>query len=390
VAQDQNLYCALAKHGLGINNQGYLTPCCQWYARDAALPELPWQETERYIQEVRYKIVSELDAGIQHTGCRHCWHEEKLGYKSMRLDWNPRIAEKIDLESIQHEHNHVLDIELCLGNFCNLRCMMCGPYASSQWETIYKKNQEQARQWWTLPEQKAAWWEQPGFIEWLTPHLKTCLRINLTGGEPLLIPQTETIIDRIIELGREKEITLQISSNLTKLSDSILEKLSKFQTVFLSVSLEGTEHMNDYVRYPAKWTDIQANIEKIKQRGSRNISVSINHTFQHASVYSIPALIEFCWKNKMHFHLTSVHGHQQLTIPGVPPQDLARLISWTKSTAWLNTPGWPQSVKQYILGLEGTEFDPAIYQRFREYVAFIDATNHTDWNQTFCPSDPFA
>jgi organic radical activating enzyme len=387
---DLNLYCALAKHGLGINNQGYLTPCCQWYARDADLPELSWQETDRYITEVRHQIVSELADGTPHRGCRHCWHEESLGYKSMRLDWNPRIAEQVDLEELGSKHNHVLDIELCLGNFCNLRCMMCGPFASSQWEVIYKKNQDQAKTWWTLPEQKAAWWEQPGFIEWLTPSLETCLRVNLTGGEPLLIPQTEAIIDKIIELGRADEINLQISSNLTKVSDSILSKLSRFKTVHISVSLEGVGDKNDYVRYPAKWSDIVDNIQRVRQQGSSGIRIGVNHTFQHASAYSFAELAEWCWQNRLDLHLTSVHGHRQLTMPGVPPIDLEKLIKWAETANWLGTPGWPNLIKQYVLGLKDTEFDADIYRQFREYAAFIDATNGTSWDETFRPSDPFA
>ena len=41
------------------------------------------------------------------------------------------------------EHNNLPQhLDLDLSNFCNLKCTMCGPYASSQWSAEAKKNQE--------------------------------------------------------------------------------------------------------------------------------------------------------------------------------------------------------------------------------------------------------
>lgn len=390
---DHDLSCVLARHGLGINNQGYLTPCCQWKAPRSGLPDCRWQDTDRYLKEVRPKIVQDLESGIRHAGCAHCWHEEDLGYKSMRLDWNPRIAAQIDLDAIKDSPNHVLDIELALGNFCNLKCMMCGPYASSQWETAYRRDPDKLITWQLLPEVKN-WVEDPGFMDWLRPNLKTCLRVNFTGGEPLIIPQTEMVLDEIIALGRAPDINLQFSSNFTKVTDRMLHKLSTFRQVNISASLEGTGAMNDYVRFPSEWSVVKKNILTVKQSWSEKIHIGINHTMQHASAYSFPSLAEFCYENDLDLHLTSVYGHPQLSMTGVPPRDLERFIAWARNTTWLSDSSWARhrgkNVNEYVLNLESTQFDPDVYHQFRQYVDFLDNSHNMRWDEIFQPSDPFA
>ena len=76
-----------------------------------------------------------LDGQID-GGCSYCIKREANGinrreYHNYLLDGN--------YESFQSDYLDITFLELRLGNFCNLKCTMCGPYASSQWSAEVKK-----------------------------------------------------------------------------------------------------------------------------------------------------------------------------------------------------------------------------------------------------------
>lgn len=385
-AQDSSLKCHLAEYGLGVTNSGTLAPCCQWHPHLVGKEYYAtWQDTERFNREIRPKILADLNAGIKHPGCQHCWQEEQYGHKSLRLDWNSRIPAS-ELEKARQGTDYVLDIELSLGNLCNLRCMMCGPYASSLWATTFDKNQEQLIKWQHSVRGRANWWEEPGFMDWLRSNLTTALRIDITGGEPLIIPQTEEILEMIVEIGRADDIALQFNSNFTKVSDRILRSIRQIKHTGIAISLEGTGTMNDYVRYPSRWSEIESNVQRVI-RDAPNVGLCVNHTLQHASVYSLPALIEWSHCNNLMLHLTTVQGHPHLGINGAPPKDLKRMIDWAEQYQWPEQP-WlkSKSVKEYILGLRDIRFDHQVYQSYRDYIKVIDQLNSMSYDEIFQPS----
>lgn len=369
-----DLYCALAYHGFGLNSKGHPIPCCQWkYHNFQNIPTLEWWETERYITEVRSRIISDLENGIKHSGCSQCWEEESDGFKSLRQSSNERWK---DFES--DKSFNVLDIELNLGSLCNLRCSMCGPQASSLWEAEYKLNQEKNKEWHPFVERKS-WVDDDRFLDWLTPLLSTCRRINFSGGEPLIVPQIENILDKIIQNGNSDNCSIQVITNGTKISKNLLEKFKLFHEINLVISLEGVGEKNNYIRFPSKWNNILNNIKALKNLG--NVIISVNHVLQHSSVYSLPDLVKFCFDNNFYININSVQGKREFQFDSVPPKDLLNFIQWAESSNWLY-----KDIKNPILNLKSIEFNPATYRRFRKYISYIDSINGTDWDSTFCPS----
>ena len=368
------IHCSLAYNGFALRHNGSPSPCCQWKFHNVKdVPALEWWETDRYIKEVRSKIISDLENGIKHVGCSQCWNEESAGLKSLRQ----RINQSIHLKNSPKDYT-VLDLELNLGTLCNLRCIMCGPYASSLWETEYKLNPEKNKPWHYIFE-KQSWVDDPKFLIWLTPFLKTIHRINFSGGEPLIIPQFELVIDQIISLGREKKIQITMNTNLTKLPKKLLSKLSKFKSVNIMVSLEGVGIKNDYLRFPSKWTDIENNIDLINDYS--NINIAVHHTIQHSSIYTLPELIDFCNLKKINnFYINTVQGKPQLELSGVPENDIKKFVEWAHSSKL------PHNLNSMIPSIKETKFDIETYNLFRKYAAYIDSINGTDWDATFLPS----
>lgn len=86
--------------------------------------------------------------------------------------------------------------------------------------------------------------------------------VKLTGGEPLIHPQIEEILDYI----SEQDLRLTIETNGIKLTPKIVEKISKCKNPFVSISLDGSEkEEHEWVR------GIEGCFEKALE-GARNIA----------------------------------------------------------------------------------------------------------------------
>lgn len=75
-------------------------------------------------------------------------------------------------------------------------------------------------------------------------YLNIKIRMNLTGGDPLI---RKDIYD-IIEYCKEKEFMVGILGNPDRLNDSVVEKLKKSGISRYQISLDGTEKTHDYLR----------------------------------------------------------------------------------------------------------------------------------------------
>jgi len=161
------------------------------------------------------------------------------------------------------------------------------------------------------------WYEQNSllFAELLTEP-KRLRKLQITGGEPFLLPQTEEMLDYLIDTGVAANIVLNVSSNCTVLTDAHLEKLSKFRRIELCLSIEGVEEDQEYIRFPSKWTDISANVERFKTLA--NASVQVNPTVQVYNFMRMDRLIQWCDGRGLAFYPQRLVDPQHLSITVAP------------------------------------------------------------------------
>ena len=374
-------FCTLAYNGISINHDGTLDPCCQ-YLPDQPKP-IKFTDYTTYVSTVRQQMHNDHVSGIKHSGCKKCWHEEALGLKSLRYYAN-EIWYKEKSTPVVSELNPVLEIELRFGNLCNLKCMMCDPKASSALHTERLMNSAAFEQI-TVPgvrvvrERVPEWWETHEFKTFSADLFDHVHRVNITGGEPFMIAETVNVLDRLIP--KANKVLIGFNSNLTKLPLAILQRLPKFANLHVSVSLEGIGSMAEYLRYPCVWLDVDTNIRTlINTVGAQKISV--HHTLQHGSIYSLPALAEYCYSLSIPVSYTTVQGIDCLKLSSVPTADIQKFLSWLDATASINS-----ADKQFLRNtVMSTEFDVVQYQNFRKYVATLDQVRQTSWDTVFQPS----
>jgi hypothetical protein len=219
------------------------------------------------------------------------------------------------------------------------------------------------------------WWENEQSLANLTDMLMSIRECFFSGGEPFIVPELIKILDLL-----DPKCNIYVTSNLTKVSDALLEKLSRFESVKIAVSCEGTSDHNEYIRFGSKWDIIQNNILKLQQY--KNIHIAVNHVLQHTSVFALPALVEWCQQNNLQISLGLVYEHSYpgpgvLGINSAHPADVENFKYWASTT--------PPNT-QIDTWIEHYVYDPLLNTQFHDYVTMLDGIRGTDFYKTFNPT----
>lgn len=290
--------CVYASGGIEIDTTGRVKPCC------IAKPFLD-ENGEEYnvskydLQDIwdsasRKNLIEDLSNGIENPICNICWDEERNGRESKRQ------RENNCRELNQSDTPQFLDLKL--SNTCNLRCRTCNPENSSSW----------MNEWFDI---YYSWWQDRSefmdkyrtirgtYVEsnsniWnsLEKWIPSSLVIDIYGGEPLLIKRSWDILKECATSGNSKNQQLHFNTNSTLfLTEEQLATIKNFKSVNISLSIDGIAEKFEYMRYPAKWEDVLAVIEKYYelQNSNDNISVQFCYTVSMLNVWDVPEFDRF-------------------------------------------------------------------------------------------------
>jgi sulfatase maturation enzyme AslB (radical SAM superfamily) len=255
-----------------------------------------------YYKEVRMKMIR----GEKVNHCEICYKVESTGSESRR-ELNNRVwKERLGINKVNEIKRNVeagfglnllrpLSFDLRLGNVCNLKCRMCNSMTSTsfagEWDKLRKQNLDltaykSVDSLHTMSKKLSNWFQDDEFWDDIDGELETIERIYLTGGEPTLIKRNNEFLVKLIEKKRFN-VEVVLNTNITMLNDDLLSNLEKFNKVSLSMSIDGVGEVNDYIRYPSIWSEIESNIKKIFKR---KINIDITYTL---SVYNFFDLKNF-------------------------------------------------------------------------------------------------
>jgi len=267
-------YCMAQYRNVYINN-GKARPCC-WYERR----ELN-NKVENLVDIVDAFHSEEFDAirnnpSERPTGCWKCQMHEDKGGKSHRHLWNER---EVDDGVVK-----LTDLDIYMGNLCNLACVTCSSHNSSKWIAEEQKIFGTA--------QKTKQDDIDIKLSWdLVKDLK---RIKLAGGEVTIMPDHKKFLQQLIDFDVAKNITLVYIVNNTTDPTQFKDLFAQFKKVEFILSIDGIGEVSDYVRYLSKWNELETNINKTIDMG---IDVSVNCVVSILNVYHMPELIQW-WNNR--------------------------------------------------------------------------------------------
>lgn len=190
--------------------------------------------------------------------CDSCYKIESRDLESARqfetLEW----AVRLKLNNI-HDLDRYADpifYEIRPSNKCNIMCRMCDDARSH----LIEKERIQLN----LPlldfRFKDLSFDQIAF--------DTVQRIYVGGGEPTIMPEFYSFLQKCIDIGRT-DFELCIGTNGMKFSNKLLNLLSKFSDVLLSFSFDGYGIVNDYIRWRSDFNTVHKNALLLQSLGHK-------------------------------------------------------------------------------------------------------------------------
>lgn len=302
------LYCPYLWKELFIENDGYISPC---FNSTNKLFDTSIVHQNQKANIANDKVSQNLDDLVEMRGqmkngvwpkqCINCEIKESKNLISARqkaLDAHSYP----DTQSVELKH-----LTLRVGNICNLKCIMCGPWASNQWyndyvelnnSTEFKNNQHT----YTLDKKingdyyiknlqlNSDRWSN--ILETILLHKNELEKISFHGGEPLVSKLHYKIVDELIRLDRASSVSLEYFTNFFQIPDHFFDKVDSFKKITFNLSLDGVGSINDAVRWPSKYTEIENNISRIKSK--HNVELKINHTI---SILNCEYIVDFIAHN---------------------------------------------------------------------------------------------
>ena len=292
---DKDLFCNIPWSEVHINADGTYhscgaqpntisgTPAAAKY-NVHKMPITEWVDSVHQVNARNNKLK-----GIPEPLCEMCYSEERNGSSSKRTRENQKhntnIAFYRDAKPV------VNSFHISLGNECNLACRMCSPMASSKiavQEIKAGTYRGAARQNWTEDQQA---WEQVTRYICGTKDLQF---VHLIGGETLLNPRFEELVDLLLAAGKT-DIYLGFTTNGTVFNEGLLQKLNAFRHVDIGVSIECLGELNDLIRQGSDTQTVLDNIDLyLKHRKQGHVYVTVRPVPSALSVHELDALFKWC------------------------------------------------------------------------------------------------
>jgi organic radical activating enzyme len=344
-----------------------------------------------------------LDGKWPGHGCEHCKNIEDAGGTSDRmlhLDF-PGINAPVELDSNPTAVKVTPRIlEIYFSNTCNLKCVYCYPFFSSQINNENKKfgpfNKNgiklHSR---SMPEEFSA--ATDGMFEWLDKNIYSLNKILVLGGEPFIQKETQRLLS-FLENKQLPELDLVIFSNLTIDHDKFKSQIDKLKYLKEKSSLNQINIIGsidcwgpaaEYVRNGVDLNLFQQNFEYVLN--NTNFVLNINSAVGPLTIPSLPSLVEKinAWSRirTVYWSLMKTGGHDYFhpTIFGSVLLDMG----YRTAIDIFDPMGDPDksSYKDYFEGIAKeiaqSKPDLELQKQLKTYLIELDRRRGTDYTETF-------
>jgi MoaA/NifB/PqqE/SkfB family radical SAM enzyme len=360
-----DFFCAAPWRGLHINPRGDVKTCC------AGDPNMLGNLNEQTIESILFgpkmiEIRQSIREGRPHAYCYNCVQAERYG-RSER-DWHNNVSPEFDFATASDTEHRPTLIDVRWNTTCNLSCNYCAPACSSRWAAIKK-----------IPFKSGArpYYEQ--VCDYLDQHRESIREVALVGGEPLLLPENERLLDVIPDLC---VVTLITNMSVDLTGNRIFAKLANRVRVGWSMSFDNIESKFEYVRHGGSWKLLLENLAKVQGLFDQGHWGGIHAVY---NIYNATRLVEFTKFARDHglsIHWQSLYqpecldpqrlGSQTLELAN---QEIQRLLDSGLCTK--SEQEFFQQVQQKTQVLENLSAE------FKQHVLNMEQQYHTDQQGQF-------
>lgn len=291
-----DFYCAAPWRGLHVNPRGDVKTCC------AGDPNMLGNLNDKSIVEILHgpvmqEIRQSIRRGEPHAYCYNCVQAERYGRSERQ--WHNSVSPEFDARTADDSEHVPVLIDVRWNITCNLSCNYCGDKCSSKWAAMRK-----------IPFRSGArpYYEQ--VCDYLAQHREHIREVALVGGEPLLLPENERLLDVI---PNDCVVTLITNASVDLENNAIFEKLSQRSRVGWSLSFDNVESRFEYVRHGAAWSKLEHNLDLIQQlmRGQGHWG-GIHSVYNVYNATRVKELTEFARRRDLAIHWQTLYQPEYL------------------------------------------------------------------------------
>jgi len=307
--KDLKYFCSHLFTSLSFDHMGKVRVCCNNYEVPTGENLEPidvysedFNATDAFNSDLHVRIRQNILENKQDESCHRCWQTEENGAESYRTIWNNTLAggylKGIMLDSVDEEgiidKPFITFLDFTMGNKCNLVCRMCNLNNSNQWDLESDLLNIEIP--WDYPSTTLPVDEKFMADEFFMKNFMHLKHVNFLGGEPLIVDEHYEFLKKCIKFEVSQNIVLSYTTNLTVIKKDLLKLWENFRHVSVGVSVDGVEKVNDYIRYPSKWENIEKNIKKISTyKDEISMDLQIQSTFQMMNVLDWGNLLEWTY-----------------------------------------------------------------------------------------------
>lgn len=263
-------FCILPFNSLRLGPSGARSHCCWMSQFDKAY-------TNFYDNPDSNRLRQQMLAGELVDLCSTCYKIEATGAISERQHQTIQWSHRLGLQSLNDVKNiKLVNYDISIGNKCNLMCRMCNPSNSNLISSEYARIKLHP--------------EDVGIIEasdFDIVDLNTVQRIQVAGGEPSINDSFYDFLKKCIKLNKT-DFEIFVATNAVAINKEFTQLIQNFNNIQFSISIDGFEYTNQYIRWPLPWLKITNNIKKLT-----SVIKPYNYFFNTVvSIYNIFQLFE--------------------------------------------------------------------------------------------------
>jgi len=326
-----------------ITNNGGMT-YCRWSDKNHTEVNIRDVDPQDFFQTHMAGVRTSMLQGHPVDECNVCYKMEnhnkvsgrqkqllKVGVRLEQFEKTMASSPWVDTFVSQEFTQLPQDWQIDLGNYCNSACIFCHPNASSRLATEWKRigfiDQLPAPNWTDNPVLVNQ------FIDVLkaSPHIQY---LHFIGGETLITPAFQTILEALIESGLNHTATIGFTTNLITWNQPVVDLITQFAGVNLGMSIESFDTVNNYVRWPATLPRVHEMLDKwVGVAHKHNWLMQLRTTPTVLTIDSLLSVYEYAWDQSIAIESCNFLDQPECMRPSVLPASrrqpiIDRMQSW--------------------------------------------------------------
>lgn len=261
------------------------TPCSFYRGMGQPFESLNIRDYWNGPEHQKFKIMIENDQPI--PGCQPCYDLEANGIRSRRQT-SRELYETYHCDT-ELDCDSPTAIDYSVGNLCNLKCVICGPSASTAWIPDYQKL-------YPIRNVEIYKYDKHAQNELQDPALLASLKtVHFHGGgEPLLSDNHFNLLKKIKEAKGLDDVRVFYNTNASvRPTQEVLDIWAECKLIEIYFSIDDVGKRFEYQRPGTTWDNIVDTIDWFYNNMPHNHMLNINCVWSYLNLYYLDEIYQW-------------------------------------------------------------------------------------------------